>query len=70
MRPLFKALISTIAYVCIIAVGFIVIIGIVRAIDWLWGSGYSIHAVIGFILLVFIFNYFQARKEQIDPEHE
>lgn len=70
MRPLFKAILSTIAYVCIIAVGFIVIIGIVRAIDWLLGSGYSIHAVVGFIILIFIFNYFQARKEQIEPVHE
>lgn len=68
MKPLLKALISTIAYICIIAIGFIAIIGIVRAVDWLMLSGYGIQAIIGFIILIFIFNYFQARKEQIEPE--
>jgi len=68
MRPLFKAIISTIAYICIVAIGFLLIIGLVKAIDWFLVSGYGIHAVIGLIILVFIFNYFQARKKQIEPE--
>lgn len=68
MKTIFAALLKTILFVSIIATGMIVFFWVSKAINHLIENDYGIHAAMGFIILVFIFNYFHERKQQTGPQ--
>lgn len=70
MKTFYTALLKTILFICIVAAGTLIILAMVITVGYLINNDYGIHAALGFIILVFIFNYFHERKQQTEPYNE
>lgn len=68
MKSFITALLKTILFVCIVVAGMLIMWAMTTTVGYLIENDYGVHAALGFIALVFIFNYLREHKQKVDPQ--